>query len=143
MRATLTRTAHEEKQTRGVLELFNKDGKRIFECLTLELPWKHNQRMISCIPKGDYEVVPRVSQKFSRHLHITNVPNRDWILIHPGNFYTDILGCILVGSKFSDVNKDGVLDVLNSKTTMSALLSTAPNGFTLTIKDHATNQDQV
>lgn len=137
MRAILSRIHHEEKQTRGKLEVFNREGKKVFECLTLELPWKDNQRRISCIPTGEYTAVRRTSAKYRNHLHISNVPNRDLILIHHGNFHTDILGCILVGSRFSDINKDGFMDVLNSKTTMSALMSTAPNGFTLTIRNHA------
>lgn len=143
MRATLTRIHHEEKQTRGTLQIFNRDNKKVFECLTLELPWKNNERKVSCVPVGEYIVVPRVSQKYSKHLHLSNVPNRDLILIHQGNYHTDILGCILVGSRFSDINKDGVLDVLNSKATMKSLMSTAPKGFTLTIINHAINQNQV
>lgn len=45
----------------------------------------------------------------------------------------DILGCILVGLKHSDVNKDGYLDVTNSKDAMNVLLKAYPNGFELQI----------
>jgi hypothetical protein len=141
MRAVLNRTHHESKQTRGRLEVFNADGKLIFSCFTLELPWKDNKRTVSCIPLGNYNVIPRTSAKYSNHLHVSNVPNRDLILIHHGNYHTDILGCILVGSAFSDINKDGFLDVTNSKVTMSRLMAAAPNGFALTITNNAVNKN--
>jgi hypothetical protein len=69
---------------------------------TLELPWLDNKQMLSCIPGGDYRVVPRSSQRFGRHLHVTNVPGRGAILFHPANFGgalthgydTNLQGCI-------------------------------------------------
>jgi len=140
MKAILNRIHHESKQTRGKLEVFDAEGKLIFSCLTLELPWKDNERKVSCIPLGNYNVVPRTSAKYKKHLHVSNVPNRDLILIHHGNYHTDILGCILVGSAFSDINKDGLLDVTNSKATMSRLMAAAPKGFTLNITNNATKE---
>lgn len=61
------------------------------------------------------------------------VDGRTYILIHPGNFYTDIEGCILVGSDLSDINADGLIDVINSGDTMDKLLELMPNKFNLTI----------
>lgn len=137
MKAILTRTNHEAKQTRGTLEVFNAEGTRVFRCLTLELPWKNNERKVSCIPEGVYKVVPRTSAKYKNHFHVLDVPNRTFILIHHGNFHSDILGCILVGSEFMDLNGDKFLDVTHSRTTMQALLASAPKGFELTIRSHA------
>ena len=139
MKAILSRIHHESKQTRGKLELFNEDGNKIFSCLTLELPWRNNERMVSCIPLGTYDVIPRTSAKFKNHLYVTDVPNRSFILIHQGNYHSDILGCILVGSSFMDLNGDGLLDVTHSTTTMQALLASAPKGFELTIINDANN----
>ncbi len=83
------------------------DGQK-FMCSTLELPWKDNQRNISCIPAGTYEVAKRThgryyeaykkrfGHKFS--LELKNVSGRGDILIHTGNTKEHTRGCILVGS---------------------------------------------
>jgi hypothetical protein len=76
--------------TQGVLEW---NGTLV--CYTIELPWLHNQRRISCIPEGEYVLQKRFSPKFQWHLHLRNVPGRDFILIHPANdAKKELLGCI-------------------------------------------------
>jgi hypothetical protein len=76
--------------TQGVLEW---NGTLV--CYTIELPWLENQRRISCIPEGEYVLQKRFSPKFKWHLHLQNVPCRDFILIHPGNdAKKELLGCI-------------------------------------------------
>lgn len=66
-----------------------------FLCHTIELPWRGNQRSISCIPEGSYEVAPRYSQKFKNHLILKNVPGRSLILFHPANnALKELRGCI-------------------------------------------------
>ncbi|HMT02175.1 MAG TPA: DUF5675 family protein [Burkholderiales bacterium] len=71
----------------------------VFSCNTIELAWKSNQKNISCIPKGLYKLELINSPKFKEVLHVLNVPNRGGILIHKGNSYKDIEGCILPVSK--------------------------------------------
>mgnify|MGYP003132074354 FL=1 len=70
-------------------------------CDTLENPWKNNQRNISCIPDGEYDVRLRLPRESASrdyiHLLVKEVPNRDWILFHRGNTAKDTSGCILVG----------------------------------------------
>lgn len=113
------------KQTEGELYLV-EDNKIIFECKTLELPWKENKSRVSCIPAKTYKGVKRHTKLSAfkyEHLHILDVENREWILIHGGNYNTDIVGCILVGDSYSDLNKDGLNDVLNSRKTLAKLLS--------------------
>ena len=70
-------------------------------CDTLELPYKGNQRSISCIPEGQYKVRMRYPRESGTrdylHLLIKDVPNRDYILFHIGNKSTDSRGCVLVG----------------------------------------------
>ena len=134
MKAILNRTLSQDKQTLGTLELFDDTNKKIFECKTLELPWLNNKKQKSCIPKGNYTVVTRKSPKYGSHFHVINVDNRDMILIHSGNYFTDILGCILVGDSLKEINKDGYLDVLNSKITLSKIVKLASSGFTLKIQ---------
>lgn len=134
MRAIIIRQKQFCNQTLGTLELFDPSGKSVFSCKTLELPWLENQRQKSCIPKGTYKVTVRSSLKFGSHFYVTNVPNRDLILIHHGNYNTDILGCILVGVAFADINGDNILDITSSRQTMQKLLKIAPNGFELEIR---------
>jgi hypothetical protein len=43
------------------------------------------------------------------------------ILLHKGNYYKNTQGCILVGYYHSDINADGLLDVVNSGIAMNAL----------------------
>ena len=68
---------------------------------TLELAWKENQKRISCIPKGVYEVAKRHTEKSKykyEHLHILDVPDRELILMHIGNYPKNSKGCILLGN---------------------------------------------
>ena len=62
---------------------------------SIELPWKENHAGVSCIPEGTYELMKRWSPKFGRHLLIMNVPQRNYILIHPANdALQELKGCI-------------------------------------------------
>ena len=64
-------------------------------CHSIELPWKTNQKRISCVPEGRYELVKRYSAKFKWHLMLMNVPVRAYILIHPANnALKELKGCI-------------------------------------------------
>lgn len=125
----------EDTCTQTIGRMFVQDGKDCvkYSCHTLELPWKDNQQNISCIPEGEYKVEKRFSKKFKSHFHITNVEGRSYILIHPGNYYTDIRGCVLVGSGLTDINNDGHKDVINSGDTLADLLGLMPNKFNLKV----------
>ncbi len=72
-------------------------------CDTLELPYRDNQRSISCIPAGEYSArlrYPRESgSRDYLHILVKDVPNRDYILFHRGNNASHSRGCILVGLK--------------------------------------------
>lgn len=133
MIAQINRTIKTDKQSLGEFILKDEKGTVLIKCKTLELPWVNNERQKSCIPSGSYDVVVRTSPKHSKHYHILNVPNRTYILIHTGNYHTQILGCILVGSDFTDINGDGCLDVTSSRKTLDKILKLAPKGFKLTI----------
>jgi hypothetical protein len=134
MKMVIERNLYSKKQTTGKMTVYDAKGKVIFSCFTLELADNGNKKRISCIPAAEYTVKKRTSQKYGNHFHIQDVPNRDFILIHTGNFYYEILGCVLVGDTLADVNKDGERDVLNSKKTMNKLLEIMPNSFKLEIK---------
>lgn len=66
-----------------------------FICFTLELPWMENQRNISCIPEGKYQLRSRYSPHFHNHLEVIDVYDRILILIHPANnALEELRGCI-------------------------------------------------
>ena len=105
----LIRDTFTEESTIG--ELFI-NGERI--CDTLERPYFNNQRNISCIPEGVYPVRLRLPRESATrdyiHLLVQDVPDRDWILFHRGNFPKDTSGCILVGlGSQQDVVNNSVL----------------------------------
>jgi hypothetical protein len=124
----INRYKSDDKQTLGEM-LYQ--GRVIAK--TLELPWLQNNSKVSCIPTGTYKVVRRKSAKYGNHFHITNVPGRQFILIHNANYHYQLLGCIAVGKDHADINNDGYLDVTSSKLTMSKLLVQLPLIFDLVI----------
>lgn len=94
------------------------NGERI--CSTLERVWLDNQNNISCIPVGEYQVRLRTAKESATrnylHLLVKDVPNRNYILFHIGNFVHQSQGCIIVGmSSAEDV-------VNNSKAAMDLLI---------------------
>lgn len=66
---------------------------------SVERPWINNQKMISCIPVGEYDCIPR---RFYRGgydaVQVLGVPNRSHILFHIGNYVHNLNGCIGVNS---------------------------------------------
>lgn len=76
------------------------EGKLI--CLTIELPWKNNERKVSCVPEGNYTITKRYSKKYGWHLEVKDVKDRSLILIHPANnALKELQGCIAPVTKFS------------------------------------------
>jgi hypothetical protein len=69
------------------------DGELHSYCI--ELPWKNNERQVSCIPDGIYKLSKEYSQHFGYHLQVLDVPGRDGIKIHPANnAKLELKGCI-------------------------------------------------
>lgn len=122
------------KNTLGSFVVFDQITK-VFEGVTLELPWEDNERGVSCIPAGLYSVTAWDSPTKGRCYRIGPVPGRDNILIHTGNYNKDTQGCILLGNTFEDINKDGVMDVSGSRSALTRLLLSAPMGFMLRVSD--------
>lgn len=134
MKAIINRETFEDMQTTGTFSIVVDDKHVVFQCKTLELPWLNNERQVSCIPEGEYDVIPRKSSKYGDHFYVKEVEGRSYILIHAGNYHSQIKGCILIGDKLVDIDGDSYKDVTNSKATLKKLVKFAPNGFTLTIK---------
>ena len=128
----IIRDTFTENSTIG--ELFI-NGERF--CDTLENPWLDNQRNISCIPEGEYPVRLRLARESATreylHLLVQDVPNRDYILFHRGNFPKDTSGCILVGQGTQQ-------DVVNNSTlamdlVMKEILNLGGENINLIIKN--------
>lgn len=103
----LTRVQALDTGTYGVLHVV---GQAPF-CVTLELPWRDNQRRVSSIPDGHYRCARVNSPKFGDTFEITGVPGRSHVLFHAGNDTGDTEGCVLVGNQYADLDGDGVRDI--------------------------------
>jgi hypothetical protein len=118
-----------------------KDGVITFNCFFIELAWKNNRKNISCIPTGTYTCVKRkAGENGSRfnyeHVEVLDVPNRSAIKWHWANHYHDLLGCMGPGKYANhDIDKDGEIDVVDSRNTLSKLLAKLPQRFELHIMD--------
>ncbi len=112
MKFQLLRTYMNKEVTLGVILLKHKPF-----LFTLELPWKGNEKNISCIPDGDYKCQRYISRKFGETFIVKNVFGRSGILFHAGNTVKDTEGCFLVGeSAGSDYS------VLESRRAMGRLM---------------------
>lgn len=119
MKLTVVRTQFGTDATNGLL--FIDD---IFECYTLEDQYQAVKVMHeTCIPEGTYDIKFRKTggfhAKYSERyknahygmLHIQDVPNFTYILIHTGNTDEHTSGCLIVGETQQDleVSKDGFI----------------------------------
>lgn len=133
----LIKRQYNENETLGSLSVTDEKGVVVFECKTIELPNKGNQKQISCIPEGEYECHKVVSPSKGKCFSVENVSGRSAILIHKGNYATgkkvDTQGCILPGMRHADANGDGNIDVVESTIAMDKLLKILPNKFDLKI----------
>lgn len=107
----------------------------VYEFASLELPYLQNQRRISCFEPGVYPLEKYVSSKFGECFAINDVPGRDHLRIHAGNFSHQILGCLLPGSHFAHIDGDDLLDVANSTATLKKLLELLPDKTTIKVID--------
>lgn len=82
--------------TFGVLRL----NKALF-CCTLELPDLLNKSSMSSIPAQQYICQKYSSDRYPNTFEVTNVPDRSFVLFHPGNRKKDTRGCILTAQYFA------------------------------------------
>lgn len=125
--ALLLRHRHNDIETFGSIFLHESPNEVAFQCPTLELPWRNNEPFHSCIPDtpgmDSYTLKLRWSKTHKQHFAVSGVPGRTDILIHPGNFFHDTEGCILPGSGYRDIDGDGKMDVINSRTTLDRMIA--------------------
>lgn len=133
--AYLRRFIKTDYYTLGRLQIYNSSGILLLELKTLELPNRANVKNISCIPTGSYEVNQHHSEKFGECYLLENVPNRDEILLHLGNFYKDTRGCILLGTAVVFNNDYTKTQLIYSRNAMQKLNSLNLKSFTLKISE--------
>ena len=123
MKLKVLRFSSQEDSTSGLLFLEGKNGLE-FLCYTLEderrvLKVKGETR----VPSGTYKIELRTEggfhEKYKKKyggfhkgmLHVTNVPNFEYILIHTGNTDEHTAGCLLVGDSQENniIIKDGFI----------------------------------
>lgn len=105
----------------------------VFECYTVEdtdrkmeedLTRKVNGK--TAIPKGEYEVVLSMSNRFQKVLpEVLNVPGFAGIRIHSGNSSVDTEGCIILGSVNDKLDDDWIGGSKIALTQFMAKLETA------------------
>ena len=122
-----------DTHTLGVLVALDATSNVIMTCSVLELPWMDNQRKISCIPEGTYKVQSEINVKFGKCYRILNVPGRDGILQHPGNYTKQILGCQLPGVKFTNLDSDAIPDIEQSRVTLDRMIAKLGDNYVLSI----------
>lgn len=119
--------------TFGVLKL----NKEVF-CVTLELPDLLNKASVSSIPAQQYICQRYSSDKYPNTFEVTNVPNRSFVLFHPGNEKKDTRGCILTAQYFAKLQGNwGDRGVWNSGKTFENFMKRLDgyNQFHLTITE--------
>ena len=119
--------------TLGVFVAVDENQNVLMSCSILELPWLNNERRRSCIPEGVYQVKERKTARFGRHYWIQDVPERQWILQHAGNYTRQILGCQLPGQAFKKLDSDEIPDIANTRVTLDKMLALLGKEYRLTI----------
>ena len=130
MKVNIIRT-YSDKITTGVLSVEDR-----FMTHTMELPWNNNNRNISCIPEGMYQVIKQSATKIRPYdyFRFVHVDGRTGILIHRITYVKDLRGCIGVGREWFDINKDGTPDLIKSGQALTEMIKILPDQFTITIK---------
>ena len=133
MHVKIQRISKTDFQCLGIWTIYDDNNFPFWQCRTLELPDQGNQKRISCIPEGTYDVIKRNSAKYGDHFHILGVPNRSYILVHNANYKRQLKGCVAVGLAHIDIDGDGHRDVTRSKQTLKDLNRELPDSFKLEI----------
>lgn len=107
------------KQALGSFYVFDENKRLLFKSESIERGWLNNENMISCVPDGIYDLVLEYSPRFNTELwELKGVKDRSECKIHSANYARELNGCIALGEKRADLDKDGFNDVTNSKFTV-------------------------
>jgi hypothetical protein len=126
MKLEVLRFSDSSDSTSGMLFEITPKGRK-FLCYTLEDEYRDSEKAKvmaeTRIPEGTYKIIlrtiGRIHQKYSKRfadihhgtLHVINVPNFKYILIHCGNTDEDTAGCLLLGDSQTNnqIKKDGFI----------------------------------
>lgn len=112
----------------GMIFVKDEEGMLTYLAKTLERGWVDNQKNVSCVPKGIYNLKLEHSPKFNRNLwELYGVPNRSECKFHSANYWRQLNGCIALGHAHKDIDNDGDVDVTSSRKSL-ALLHVALQG---------------
>ena len=117
-RLLLIRITDNDKAIYGILLVIDKDFIT-FQCCALE------NKALS-FTSGTYPIRFEYSPRFKTNLwELYDIPGRGEIKIHTANSYSQLEGCIAVGSSFEhlriDEKVDDIVDVANSADTLDDL----------------------
>ena len=116
----VNRDFQDDKQTLGVCRIMHGNGEELFKSQCIERGWLDNEKRVSCIPSGIYDVELEYSNRFKTDLwEIKGVPDRSECKFHAANYARQLNGCIALGKNRADIDGDGYLDVTSSRTTMA------------------------
>ena len=97
----------------------HEDGTIEYIGCSLERGWRNNERIVSSVPEGEYDLTLEYSPKFRKDLwELKNVPNRLECKFHAANYWRELEGCISLGNKHKDIDGDGDPDITSSRLTM-------------------------
>lgn len=147
MNLTLQRIEKRGNTVTGSLTVSNGGFRIRFACSTLE-------RADKLIQAGTYPLKWTRSPRFSRAAtikkgfpmdiytpEILGVPGRSGLRIHVANYTRQLEGCVAPGYSFTDLDKDGKLDIAESTKAYDALVDCLLTGgiresdFRITIRD--------
>ncbi len=118
----------------GTFGAMSIDGQPF--CVTCEQPWNNNAQGHSCIPVGEYQLLPYNSDAHGHTVVFHNpalgiygwpdlIPaghtGRSLCEIHSANWPDELQGCVAVGKVRADIQPKG-MGVTSSKVTMNALM---------------------
>jgi len=120
----------DQNESLGTCYVKDENGKVIFKSESLERGWRNNEKGVSCIPAGTYNLKLEFSPRFKKDLwEIYGVPNRSECKFHASNYWRQLNGCIALGNNRRDIDKDGYLDVTASRDAMKRVHK-AMHGYT-------------
>lgn len=120
MKVIIQRFKEDENQTTGVMTVVDSNGWPVFVCPCIERGDRQNQKNVSNVPPGLYQLVLEWSPRFKTNLfELKGVPNRSECKIHASNFWNQLNGCIAPGAYLKDLNGDKYMDVAASQRTLN------------------------
>lgn len=131
----------------STVKLFENRGDLdpVYECFAVERPWLDNRRSVSCVPGGEYELVPHLFRGQLQTFAIVGKTVSHWkssktryacVFPHVANSARHVNGCAGYGDSLGAL-AGGEWAVMNSARTVNEYLriirSRGDEGHTLTI----------